>query len=194
MPFLNTIYVCFGLSTKMTLDLASRGLHAMQSLSEEIEKFCKMNENDYYPMEAAKGFYGMLFDKIMVIGVYSRAFARVYELYSGPKFNKGSFKLADMERLSVYVVELKHLREQLRLDLEACGILTVIQRECVETLKEISEFLGLNSTDNFKKAAKEISLNKVRKASDVMDKLWVVAHMQEILQTQAKHFSPSSLE
>jgi hypothetical protein len=176
----------------MTLDLASRGLHAMQSVSEEIEKFSNMSGTDAYPTEAATAFYRMLFDKIMVIGVYSRAFSRVYELYSGPKINKGKFHLPDMERLSVYVVELKQLREQLRLDLESCGILTVIQRECVETLTEISEYLGLGAKD-FKKAAKKITLDKVRKASDVMDRLWTVAHVHEILQTQAKHFSPSSL-
>ena len=161
----------------MALESLARGLDALRSLSEEIEKY---TTTPAYPVDSAKEFFQMFF-KTVIIPFNTAMFAQTATLYKGPKHNSGNFKPGPS-----YVEDLVELRNALRGDLETCGVVDLIKKECTRTLKDVCDHLGVKSGD-IKDAVYKMSLTRVRRASDAMDRLWTVSHMLATIKKERKH-------
>jgi hypothetical protein len=170
----------------MALESVASGLDALRSLSEEIEKFSTPhNQDDMYPVDAAKEFFHMFF-KMVIIPFNTALYTHTATLYKGPKFNMGNFKLESTKPRAAYVEDLTELRTALRTDLEVSGLVDLIKKECTSILTDICEHLGLKGAD-IKDAVYKMSLARARRASDDMDRLWTVSQMLDIIKKERKH-------
>ena len=141
----------------MDLETMTRGLEGLRSLSEEIERR-KLVEHD-----KTEGYLRLLFVNILRVALNVRTFPRVYKLYAA-----GS-------------QELDMLKQALTQDIKDGDIVKAIQSEEEEALLGVCTCLDLKVTSV---KAGGITLDKVRKACDAMDKMWTIANIQDMLRTQ----------